>query len=665
MRQLWMLFVMVFVLSCGRTDDGYESDFQQRSQWLIQQVADHYTPPSFTIGDPEKYYWPKAMARFEKYGLEDSLANYYITRLSHRSPFHFTLVGMARLMSLYPESNAMKENKELLLQKVFERTDSHNAWTSEGTENHLAMDRTSGYIFAQHALKYPETFPQAQQKLDLIKDWITRWSKQLYEFGSGEWNSSTYQGYHVISWLNIYDFAHDQEVKEMAKAVLDYYAAETALHYSWGGYGGSEKRGRGATNSNHSSGHYLAWLWFGYDDPDRIPHWQRAEYIQSMHAVTSSYRPSTQIRYLANKNLFLDQWYTNSKPSYLFEVPSFVKQFYYIGDGYTLGSAVSPYGGYTGSTSQIVNWHLIVKPGEDNYPVEVSGNGGFNENRTGMTANPWTQFAQYRNVLIQLTRTPENKNDIIELARDITQQWAIDWQHDFSLRFPGDNRSNVVNFMRNIRAENLSYITLPESEEFYFLGNSCFVDLGNAFAVFRFINASEPTAETHLVYQNDRAVLTDTADDGQLCGFVMEVSPSNQWDSFQNFVASAQAGTSLEIGSLGVNYRSLQGDKISMSFSTSGTFTEAIYDWGYGAVEPQTFVTSPPFIQPVWPRGEGFGKIPGVVINDQIMDLTGKWHVFDGPLMSLKDQMLRVKDDRSVYEVNFTGSVPTFENRRR
>jgi hypothetical protein len=61
-----------------------------------------------------------------------------------------------------------------------------------------------------------------------------------------------------------------------------------------------------------------------------------------MHAATSTYRPPSQAVKLARKGFATPEWYQNSKPSYLFEIQSFVNQFYYIGKNFTLGTAVSP-----------------------------------------------------------------------------------------------------------------------------------------------------------------------------------------------------------------------------------------------------------------------------------------------------------------------------------
>ena len=657
-KKHYLIGFMFFILlaRCASPVNEEETAFNERAETIIEYTADHFIPPSFSIGDPEKFYWPKIMARFEKYGATDSLSNVWIEQLKHRSPFHFTLVGMARLMSLYGDAPAINNNKKLLLQRVFERTDAHNPWNSEGTENHLAMDRTSGYIFAQHALEFQDEFPQAQQKLELMKDWMLQWSKNMYSYGTGEWNSRTYQAYHIIGWLNLYDFAHDEEVKHIARAVLDYYAAEMALHYSWGSYGGSQKRGTGARDIDLSASAYMAWLWF--DNGRQEFRKEGREYIQSMHAVTSSYRPPKQALHLARKEDMQGHWYLNSKPSYLFEVPSFVKQFFYVGNGFTLGTAVSPYGGFTGSTYQIMNWKLIVEPGHGELPKEISGNGRFHDNWTGLTGNPWTQFAQYKNVLVQLTRTPQNKHELIEKVREVTLQWAQDWQHDFSSRFPDDAKPNVVNFARNIVAENLSFVNLPADVSVMFRGNVGFADAGYAYLAVRFLN-DYPDQE-NARKEGTRLILTDQAEDGELCGFVIEVFSSNEWESFGSFQDEYLKETSLEIQGNRIIYISFGGDYIEAAYTVEGFFTEAIYDWGFGATHPQTLITSPPFVQPVWPSGEGFGKLPFFRVNGEEYDFTEEWPVFNGPLLRIDEQKLTLGKPNAEYILDYRGDLPVF-----
>ncbi len=656
--------ISIFILaSCGTPKQEGNPEFALRSELLIDVVARYYTPPSMDIGDPEKYYWPKAIARFDKYGAGDPMANRWIDELKERSPFHFTFVGMARLMALYPDAPAIKNNRTDLLKRVFERDDSHNPWTSEGTENHINMERTSGYLFAQYALDYPELFPEAPAKLELMKEWIKRWSKTIYRHGTGEWNSGIYQAYHMIGWLNLFDFAEDKEVKDIARAVLDYYSAEMALHYSWGTYGGSEKRGQGARNVNTTASNYLCWLWFGFQN-DSVPNAYRGgEYIQSVHAATSGYFPPRAIQELAQKNFDKPAWYLNSKPSYLFDEPSFVKQFFYIGKNFTLGTAVSPYGGWTGSTYQMVNWKLAVRNRSGN-PYEISGNGRFHDTWTGVTANPWTQFAQHENVLIQMTMTPVNSDKLIRTVEDKVNQWRKDWQRDFSLRFPDDNKPNVVNFARNIVAENLSFINLPANTVLVFENNKCFAELGEVYLAIDFIATDYADADKNLIVGEDRLLVTDNAPPGNLCGLVMEVVEAGNFENFHQFIKTRNQQDQLDKSEIidrnRISYLSSGKQTIKAGYNSSGFFTEALYDWGYGVTEPETFTFDAPWQQPEWPAGEGFGTLPYLWVDNTRIDFREEWPVFSGPHLMLKDGFLEINAGDFSYIVDYSGNTPVF-----
>jgi len=664
-RLLPIIFLLVF-LQCNTPDKNHDSGYDQalmkRHTLLIDKIADEYNPPSMQIGDPQKYYWPKVMARFEKYGTTDSLANQWIDQMAHRDPFHFTYVGMARIMSLYPDAPALKKNRNLLLRKVFERSDAHNPWTSEGTENHINMDRTSGYLYAQHALEYPDDFPCAQDRMSQMKVWIKLWSQRVYKYGTGEWNSSIYQAYNIIGWLNLYDFAHDEQVKQMARAVLDYYAAEMALHYSWGSYGGSEKRSSGAKNRSNTASDYLCWYWFGNQLSGDPMVKEGTEYIQSIHAATSIYKPPSPFVELAWKQDHENQWYQNSKPSYLYDNQSFVKQFFYIGKNYTLGTAVSPYGGYTGSTYQYLNWKLSVRSDQNPSGYEISGNGRFLDNWSGANANPWTQFFQHRNVLMQLTQTPENYDEILEEVRKTVDQWGQKWQRDFSIRFPDDPKGNVVNFARNIVAENRGFITLPQKSQMVFQNNRAFVSLENIFFVLHFISSSNPDQKNNLMeMEGGRIVFTDQADPGKICGFVLEVFDDDTFEGFDHFQNSFAGQMDLTAISSGmVLYTSHTTQQIQMKYNTKGTFTEATYDWGFGAREPQSLITSPPFRQPQWHSGEGYGMLPEVFVNGSSVNFESVAPVFDGPDLKLNYNVLMVSAADQIYTVDYRGYLPGF-----
>jgi hypothetical protein len=365
MKSIISLFLLtvLFCFSIPLVAQNLEVEFQARVNILTNQVADKYAnlrPPGFTntgnTPDPEKFNWPQVIARLKKYGLNDDTSNIRIDRFKTNSPFHFTLAGMARIMNQFPNAPQMIANKQIYLQRIFSRTDSYNAFTDEGTENHNNMARTSGYLAAQNALGNP-SFPQAEAKLAQNKTWIMEFSRRLYHGGAAEWNSSQYGAYNLIGWLNLYDFATDAEVKAAARAVCDYYSLEIAIHYSQGWTGGSEMRsvgvpilGTSGNNPNNvfstNSQDYLGWLWFGdLSKGIGTNYWTGSEYIQSIHAAVSSYRPSWYAVKIAKKEIALPALFKASKSEYYGLVPSFLHQNFYADKGYNMGTAYLPYGG--------------------------------------------------------------------------------------------------------------------------------------------------------------------------------------------------------------------------------------------------------------------------------------------------------------------------------
>jgi hypothetical protein len=660
------LHLGVLVMAClvhfsGR-GQSYESDFRKRSQIIIQKTADFYTPPQPTIGDPEKYYWPLVMARFEKYGPHDSIGNYWITRFKDNSPFHFTLAGMARMMSRYSDAPALLKHKIQLLQKVFERNDGYNPWTAEGTENHINMSRTSGYLFAQHALQYPDQFPQARQRMQAMDQWIRKWAKQTYTSGTAEWNSSIYGAYNILGWLNVYDFSLDLEIKAIAKAVLDYYVTELALHYSFGALGGSEMRGSGAGQALGSATNYLCWLWFG-EATERDPYDGKGnEYIQGMHAITSTYRPPQLAVQLARKQQSSTTLYRGSKPSYGHEEPSFIKQLFYVHPSYTLGSSVNAYGGWTGSTNQMVNWKLVIKPDTGSFPYEISGNGRYYDNWTGKTRNPWTQLVQHKNILIQLTKTPVNADALRKEAEAIVTQWGKDWERDFRKRFPMDtHKQSIVTLGGKVINLNESYLSFPKPAQIQHQGHACFLQWGNTYVAVQLI--SETKVSQAVATPEKRLAILDHAPVGQLCGFVLEIASQGEYASIAEFQAAILQKTVLDKRKLKENriqYTSLAGEQIEVQFIEKGTSMEATVDWGYGVTEPANWLSYPQFHQPQWPTGAGWGRVAQWTVNRKRVTLTEPWPVFEGPNIILRRQVLELKDATQSYRVDFTKEAPVF-----
>lgn len=652
------IFFLVTVLGAGCTRDvlsqSNEQSFRKRAARILAITADGYVPPSADIGDPEKYYWPLVIARFEKYGVNDSVANHWVRKFAANSPFHFTLLGMSRILYRYPDAPAVKENRRLILQRVFERTDSYNPWTGEGTENHVNMSRSSGYLFAQAARAEGEQFPEATGRLAEMSVWHQTWARQVFRSGTGEWNSSTYLAYNALGWINVFDFTQDLEMKKIARAVLDYYASELAVHYSYGAIGGSEMRG--SNSSLGSATAWLGWLWFG-SDADYLSSPGAAggnQFIQCVHAATSEYRPPDVLQAIAAKRSRTVS-YRNSQPAYLLDKSSFVRRTFHAAPWYTLGSAVSKYGGWTGATSQIISWKLVLRQGHQTRPAEITGSGMYFAGKPLKGRDPFTQVIQNKNVLIQMTRVPAHEYHIFRRVSRVVAKWKMLWYRDFVKRFPDDPKENIVTAREGRLGENGSFVAVPESVKYSAAGRTVVLYADSGIVAIHSITGNPPK----VLPENGRVFFIDQAPRGSLCGFVIEVMEGNAESGY------ASTGTfNFSQRSSTVEYTTADSISLKAQYGVSGKMEEAISEWGYGKVQPHSFLSAPPLKQPRWPSGNGFGKIPQLTVNDKPVNYNEKWPVWQSLVISLENSILCIDDGKERYIVDFASAIPDFQTIR-
>lgn len=675
-----LILSVVSVFWINTTAQSYETEFQTRAQQIVNYVADDYKADASgwyncNPSDYGKYNWPIAVACFHKYGLTNAKANQYLPHFNTptciQARFHFNLAGETYIFSNYWGAPSVKTTVKSYLTAAWNRNDSYNLFTAEGTENHIAMTRPAAYLYAQIARdSFPADFPDAQQKLDSAKLWIMDWAKMLYTAGLGEWNSSTYAPYGMIGWIALYDGAKDPEVRKVAQAVLDYYACEMALHYTQGIVGGYESRNGSGYESVLSGGDYFSWLWFG-DSPRKIS-WavgtQNVEASTAVYAAVSGYRPPLAAVKLANKQLTKNAMYYNSKGEYLMNNPGAVKQTFFIGDTYTLGAAYLPYGGFTGGNTQFQAWKFVgrVKVNESTTAKTANvivgyGSKEWNKARHRM---PWDQLVHHRNVLVQLTKVPTNYNAIYTQIQTIINNWKTSWANDFKKRFPNDNKGNPVNMSADVSNANFSYMAVWKKNATVnrlLRNNIEFFEMDSNYVAIRSIAQVAPTYTS----ANDNYALKDAAPQGNLCGLILEVGSKKEYASFVAFQDAIITNSSLNktnIATDNIVYTSANGDVLNIQYNSSGTFTEPIYDWGYGPVTQQFSQTSPPFIQPTWPSGEGFGRLASWSVNGNALDFeNSKWSVYDGPNLQLKNSVLRLDDGVSMpYLIDYTGSLPIY-----
>ena len=168
--------------------------------------------------------------------------------------------------------------------KFWERSadDCETPVDCRNTDNLRAMRDTSVYLMAE------VTGNEATRLI--YKGYLARYVSTLLDIGMGEWDSATYHGHTTAAYLNLYDFAQDAAVKQLAQDALDWLFTAAALKYWRGDWNGPSKR----INGDGAAAFF--WLYFG----DGLP----PEEIERdwIHAITSTYRPPTEVVAIANRH---------------------------------------------------------------------------------------------------------------------------------------------------------------------------------------------------------------------------------------------------------------------------------------------------------------------------------------------------------------------------
>lgn len=739
-----ILLSVAILAASSNVNADYETDFQTKADLIIDWVADVYRSPSGSnpypaLSDPEKYTGPKMEARFYKYGVEDAggdplgtfppnavNANEWLREgTGYTNLFHFRFLGLAGILSKYAAAPGATEvhstptiggtptaktHADVYIEAVLTRTDNYNAFTGEGTENHINMNRPSGWIFARLAMDSayymarhadnPVGYPDPAVKEAEMRAYLKDWAKQLYKVGSAEYDSSVYMPYNINPWINLFEATKpgvldDPELHAVARAVLDWYAAAAALKYRYGIINGASIRGEGKMDryDRDDEADFLNWLWFG--DPADVP----AEYadttvrtdnqpITAIYAASSSYRPPAPVVALAEKTGMEGTLTRHGRSNYIMSKASEALEQFFIGPDFTLGSAQFPYGGWSSAVYRVNQWKLVA----DNnayLPAVISGNNGLRAAKYSLH-NAWTQIVQDENVLFQLNRIPSNAQTLYNAAMNtITGPWLQNWYDDFTQRYTSPDwggfnglsyagRKTPINDQDdgNVSNARTSYIWIdPTVDNQAQSGGVQFIQVEDTFIAARAVDGDTPSWGS--------LTLSDFSDYDALGGFVIEVGSASDADytTFAEFQAYYLANTSLSLNGNEVTYTAMDGRVITATYNTAGGYTEPEYDWAFGVTEPvsRMFLDSydtgsnPPeaWTLPAFPDGEGTGRMADWSVDpdgagpepaESYDGYATTWPVFDGPNLKQMHEVLHVWDGSSIYSVDFSGSAPVFSS---
>jgi hypothetical protein len=395
-----------------------EAEFQQRARVAIEYYAGKNYGP--TIGEREKQAYPLAMLDFLAGNREKAIAalqaeDEEAQRHQHTEGidyyYSFTLKGQIRKYFLFGKylDLAYKQRMFTAAKKWTEQdplTRPHpiygqgdrnlegwdiskmGNWVDDrNTDNLRAMRDVSIYLMAE------ETGNEEIRQLYQQK--IKRYVWALYHIGMGEWDSPIYHGHTFAPYLNLYDFAQDPEMKALAKAALDWLSAAAAVKYYRGSWAGPNKRDSHRTNVVYGSGAAsLFWLYFG-----DVPYANTKPARDSLHVITSTYRPPQAVVALARKQfkkpvelLATKPVYENWKPGGE-DRPGYWETTFF-GHSYQMGSIISSF-----PDGDVAPFKLVASNPDRGSDIFLANTGG---EWAQPGKKPRDAIAQFQNLLIWL-----------------------------------------------------------------------------------------------------------------------------------------------------------------------------------------------------------------------------------------------------------------------
>ncbi|MBC8135420.1 MAG: hypothetical protein H8F28_05975 [Fibrella sp.] len=650
-------------------------------------------PITFPVSDPGKHLWNHIFALLadDPSGNQPVPGNTITVRqlihtlITYPNMFHFNADGPALCLMRYPDLITPEDRRFLfeghpLAVLTHDEQPNYNLFTGEGTENHVAMSRFAGYLLCQDWLRDHPDDTRARKGWEATRDYILRHAADVYRAGPGEFNSSTYYGYQMRSMLTCFEYADDVRVRDACRALLDYFATEICLKYVQGVNAGPESRGADETSLSHEINQFV-YLWFG-DSPAPPTGVTNAVYV-----ALSKYRPPALLEAVAQKQGGVRGQYWNAHPTYLLDRAAIARESLYFGNGFALGCLYLPIAGYTGASAQFRPAKLVCRSREGASAWTLTANSNA-RSEEGSGRGPYDQWAQYEDVLIQITDVPPGAETRQAEADAITNDWQTRWASSFQRRWAGKKHASVhgPDVSKVLTRGLLSGLIFPRfaenSPDMILDGakNTVFLRHDDIYIAIRSLKNPLPRLDI-LPKKNadsDRMRLADVIGDMGTGGFVVEVGNREDDGSFEQFQKTIVEKTTLDISRLAshqeVRYRNRHGNLLWMRSTRTAPepLIEPLFDWGYiqnaANDHPYSLAQSPPFEQPVYPVAgasrEGWGRVPSVTVDNKplggkgFLDLAKPWPVFLGPNVTLDDRVLTIRNGKKLYRVDYSKNSP-------
>lgn len=518
-------------------EESQEEAFQLRSLTIREKVAAQDLDKldawwrRINLEDPHKYLLPVILSRLsleEKYAPQHSWQ--VLLNMDKDVPklYHFRSIYDVHIFFRFRD--IMPKKVEASYRRMIE-TSRVDQWMEQGTENHMFMQRMSGL-----ALMDGSGWSNSRPGVAATNEaWLRSELNKFLTIGQGEFHSSTYYAYAIGGLLNLYDFAKTPELKQLAKATLDWYAANIAVRLSWGTAGGAESRGfdRGTWDGSELSA--LAWIWWE-DNPKTVERIGNKNARVAVLAALSNYRPPHQFKALAKKEVPLPFVLRASHPSYFtYHEDNQFWETLYVASDYSLGTLIIPRRSYQVKgtiNAQYATYKLVIRDpkGLSNAVISLAGT-YHNSMATG--ASPGDQYVQEKGAVIYQLRL-NNKDKLAGV--------------------PG--RSHLVLPSRYSQPQKYHNWYIWRIEETWL----CARPWGDQ------VSWQEQVSEKYKNYQSLAATGTNTA-------WITNVVSTTDYPTFES-LKKALDNTKIDdkdwerTGKIG--YRTIEGDRLEMTYNSNG-----------------------------------------------------------------------------------------------
>jgi len=276
------------------------------------------------------------------------------------------------------------------------------------TDNLRGMREVSVYLMAE------ATGSELVRKV--FKERIRSTARNFLTVGNGEWDSPAYLSHTASAYVNLYDFAQDEEVRLLAKAILDFVHTSAAIKFYEDSFGGPNCRDYGTVEGLAGPGSMIHfWCGEGTTHPEN----------DIAHYATSAYRPPAAVVALARKEFDRPVELFATHPHYQNFIPSNRDEPKYhettwIANTYQMGSLLE------GGQYDVNGCKILVENdgGGTDFFIPSSqrkGNVCVNRSRTD-------RFAQYRNLLLCLHKPRKGQgvfNFLVPEGAQVEQEGGV------------------------------------------------------------------------------------------------------------------------------------------------------------------------------------------------------------------------------------------------